>query len=70
MREKNIYSQIIDVMKLRQAHMIPRKTREIADGVGISIYQAHYYLGELQKLNVVERSVKGRGKITFWLFVD
>ncbi|EHJ8506402.1 hypothetical protein KAM28_004490 [Salmonella enterica subsp. diarizonae serovar 47:k:z53:[z84]] len=67
MKDNNIYSQIIDVMKFRQAHVAPLKTRVIADDVGVSIHQTRYYLEELRKLNIVERSVEGRGKATYWL---
>lgn len=69
MRKNDIYRQIIDVMKLRQAHSVSLKTRGIADDVGISIHQARYYLEELRKLNIVERSVEGRGKITCWSLI-
>lgn len=67
--KKDIYSEIIELMKFRQAHVIPLKTRMIADSVKISIHQARYYLEELRKLNMVRRSVTGQGKITLWILV-
>lgn len=67
--KKDIYSEIIDSMKFRQAHIVPLKTRVIADNVKISIHQARYYLEELRKLNMVRRSATGQGKITLWTLV-
>lgn len=66
----DIYVDIIEVMKLQHADVIPLRTRVIADGVGISINQARYYLEEFRKLNIVERLVVGRGKITCWLLIN
>lgn len=66
----DIYIDIIEVMKLNDAYVIPLRTRVIADSVGISINQARYYLEEFRKLNIVERLVVGRGKITCWLLIN
>lgn len=41
-------------------------TREIADAVGLTIYQARGYLEALQSSGVVEKVNSGRGKPGQW----
>ncbi|EMP3814331.1 dolichol monophosphate mannose synthase [Escherichia coli] len=41
-------------------------TREVADAMGISVYQAKYYLTKLQKSGAVVRSELRRGQKCIW----
>ncbi|EGI6182049.1 faeA-like family protein [Salmonella enterica subsp. houtenae serovar 51:z4,z23:-] len=42
------------------------RIREIADAVGLTIYQARLYLEALQSLGVVERINSGKGVPGVW----
>ena len=41
-------------------------TREVADAMGISVYQAQYYLVRLQEKGEIVRSEKRRGQRCIW----
>ncbi|HFI9228453.1 TPA: FaeA/PapI family transcriptional regulator [Escherichia coli] len=41
-------------------------TREVADAMGLSVYQAQYYLAKLQDKGEVVRSEKRRGQKCLW----
>ncbi|WP_416361866.1 FaeA/PapI family transcriptional regulator [Escherichia marmotae] len=41
-------------------------TREVADAIGISVYQAQYYLAKLQEKGEIVRSEKRQGQRCIW----
>ncbi|HAV8660973.1 FaeA/PapI family transcriptional regulator [Escherichia coli] len=41
-------------------------TRDVADAMGMSVYQAQYYLTKLQEKGRVVRSEKRRGQRCIW----
>ncbi|EDI3986700.1 FaeA/PapI family transcriptional regulator [Salmonella enterica] len=66
----DMYDKIISFMEERNASVSPLKTREIADGCEISIYQALYYLRELTRQYIVEPDRSGNGRATYWYLVN
>ncbi|WP_423245242.1 FaeA/PapI family transcriptional regulator [Escherichia marmotae] len=41
-------------------------TREVADAMGISVYQAQYYLAKLHEKGEIVRSEKRQGQRCIW----
>lgn len=58
---KDSYEKIVRFMKESDASLIPLKTRDIADGCGISAYAALYYLRKLNQRHIVEPDRNGEG---------
>lgn len=66
----NAFEKIIFFMERRNAASIPLKTRKIADGCEMSVYQALYYLRELNRLHIVESDRSGKGGAIYWYLVS
>ncbi|HEI6731327.1 TPA: hypothetical protein SJ159_004605 [Yersinia enterocolitica] len=54
------------LLNKRKINSEPVKTREIADAIGLTIYQARQQLEYLQKYGLVERVALGRGRSALW----
>ncbi|ECB2662559.1 TPA: hypothetical protein JLO16_004752 [Escherichia coli] len=52
--QPDLYEVIIKYMTEHNTLLSPLTTREIADGCGISVYVARYYLQMLSMQNIVE----------------
>lgn len=66
----NIDGRIIDFMKKKNLSVNRTfSTREIADAVGLTIYQARGYLEALQSSSVVEKINAGRGRAGKWVLL-
>ena len=65
---KSIDERIIEFLDNQRKHFSKTffSTREIADAVGLTIYQARRYLEELQSSSVVEKVNSGRGRPGVW----
>ncbi len=64
----DIDERIIEFLDNQRKHFSKTffSTREIADAVGLTIYQARRYLEELQSSSVVEKVNSGRGRLGVW----
>ncbi|EAT6896132.1 hypothetical protein QWP53_002601 [Salmonella enterica] len=65
----DMYDAILLYMNEKKATVRPLKTREIADGVGVSVYAARHYLRELSDKNLVEADGKGKGQVIRWYLI-
>ncbi|HHT2664595.1 TPA: FaeA/PapI family transcriptional regulator [Citrobacter freundii] len=65
----DIYDAILVYMRENEATVHPLKTRSIADGIGVSVYSARYYLHELSNRNLVESDDEGKGHIIRWYLI-
>ncbi|WP_032241830.1 FaeA/PapI family transcriptional regulator [Escherichia coli] len=54
-----------ETMKYLNNHNVG-KTSEIAEALGVTTYQARYYLLLLEKSGLVQRSPLRRGRATYW----
>ena len=65
---KSIDERIIEFLDNQRKHFSKTffSTREIADAVGLTIYQARGYLEVLQSSSVVEKVNSGRGRPGVW----
>ncbi|EFU0743688.1 faeA-like family protein [Escherichia coli] len=64
----DIDEQVVEFLYNQKKHFSKTffSTREIADAVGLTIYQARGYLEVLQSSNVVEKVNSGRGRPGVW----
>ncbi len=64
----DIDERIVDFLDNQKKHFSKTffSTREIADAVGLTIYQARGYLEVLQSSSVVEKVNSGRGRPGVW----
>ncbi|HFH2783538.1 TPA: FaeA/PapI family transcriptional regulator [Escherichia coli] len=64
----DIDERIIEFLDNQRKHFSKTffSTREIADAIGLTIYQARRYLEELQSSSVVEKVNSGRGRPGVW----
>ncbi|CAD5645620.1 FaeA-like protein [Escherichia coli] len=64
----DIDERIIEFLDNQRKHFSKTflSTREIADAVGLTIYQARGYLEVLQSSSVVEKVNSGRGRPGVW----
>lgn len=64
----DIDERIIEFLDNQRKHFSKTffSTREIADVIGLTIYQARRYLEELQSSSVVEKVNSGRGRPGVW----
>ncbi|WP_432774015.1 FaeA/PapI family transcriptional regulator [Edwardsiella anguillarum] len=53
-------------MKEKHAHVSPLKTRDIANGIGVTIYCATYYLKKPSHQGFVTPEHHVKGKATRW----
>ncbi|MGP3592743.1 FaeA/PapI family transcriptional regulator [Vagococcus sp. WN89Y] len=68
---KENYIKIIQyLLKQKGVNMLQIKTRDVADAVELTIYQARQYLIHLNKAGVVERVTQGRGRSTLWQLIS
>lgn len=65
----DIYDAILRYMSEKNATVRPLKTREIADGINMSVYSARHYLRELSDRNLVEADGKGKGQVIRWYLI-
>lgn len=65
---KDIYKEIVEyiVYQKNSGEKETFRTREIADAVGLTIYQARLHLETLQSLGVVEKINSGKGVPGLW----
>ncbi|HHU1818854.1 TPA: FaeA/PapI family transcriptional regulator [Escherichia coli] len=65
---KDIYKVIVEFMTHQKfsGGKESFRTREIADAVGLTIYQTRLYLEALQSLGVVEKINSGKGVPGLW----
>ncbi|HBC0990034.1 TPA: faeA-like family protein [Escherichia coli] len=65
---KDIDERIVDFLENQKGSFSKTffSTREIADAVGLTIYQARGYLEVLQSSDVVEKINSGRGRPGQW----
>ncbi|EBQ5842053.1 regulator [Salmonella enterica subsp. enterica serovar Brandenburg] len=64
---ESIITNIISIIRERQsADDAPVKTRDIADAVGLSIYQVRSYLEQLRDVGVLEKVNAGKGAPGLW----
>ncbi|ECE8688913.1 TPA_asm: regulator [Salmonella enterica subsp. enterica serovar Enteritidis] len=64
---ESIITNIISIIRERQsADDAPVKTRDIADAVGLSIYQVRSYLEQLRDVGVLEKVNAGKGVPGLW----
>ncbi len=61
------HEQIPRFMAGNNAAVYPMTTREIADGCGMSVYAARYYLQELSRRHIVVAECPCKGRPTRWL---
>ncbi|HBH7804092.1 TPA: faeA-like family protein [Escherichia coli] len=61
--------QIVNFLENQKKHFSKKffSTREIADAVGLTIYQARECLEVLQSSGVVEKANSGRGRPGVWV---
>ncbi|WP_309187455.1 FaeA/PapI family transcriptional regulator [Escherichia marmotae] len=66
---KDIDEQIVNFLENQKKHFSKKffSTREIADAVGLTIYQARECLEVLQSSGVVEKANSGRGRPGVWV---
>ncbi|MCQ1639682.1 FaeA/PapI family transcriptional regulator [Escherichia coli] len=66
--EENIDAKIIDFFERRKKNVskLLLSTREIADEIGLTIYQTREHLKILQSSYVVEKINSGRGTPGLW----
>lgn len=65
----DMYDTILIYMNENKATVRPLKTREIADGINVSVYAARHYLRELSDRNLVEADGEGKGHIIRWYLI-
>ncbi|ENM7339653.1 TPA: faeA-like family protein [Escherichia coli] len=53
-------------MKMNSGTKKTFRTREVADAVGLTIYQTRLHLEALQSFGVVEKVNSGRGRLGVW----
>ncbi|EAA4608366.1 faeA-like family protein [Salmonella enterica subsp. enterica serovar Kisangani] len=65
---KDIDEQVVEFLYNQKKHFSKTffSTREIADAVGLTIYQTRGYLEVLQSSSVVEKINSGRGRSGVW----
>ncbi|WP_371867117.1 FaeA/PapI family transcriptional regulator [Escherichia albertii] len=65
---KDVHKEIVDFMMYQMDTRGKEsfRTREIADAVGLTIYQALFYLKTLQLFGVVEKVNTGKGVSGVW----
>ncbi|EGK3351329.1 transcriptional regulator PefI [Salmonella enterica] len=64
---ESIITNIISIIRERQsADDAPVKTRDIADAVGLNIYQVRSYLEQLRDVGVLEKVNAGKGAPGLW----
>ncbi|EBG2418911.1 transcriptional regulator PefI [Salmonella enterica subsp. enterica serovar Saintpaul] len=64
---ESIITNIISIIRERQsADDAPVKTRDIADAVGLSIYQVRSYLEQLRDVGALEKVNAGKGAPGLW----
>ncbi|EKF5700061.1 transcriptional regulator PefI [Salmonella enterica subsp. enterica serovar Newport] len=64
---ESIITNIISIIRERQsADDAPVKTRDIADAVGLSIYQVRSYLEQLRDVGVLEKVNVEKGVPGLW----
>ncbi|CAD5756996.1 FaeA-like protein [Escherichia coli] len=66
--DTDINDRIVEFLDNQKKHFSKKffSTREIADAVGLTIYQVRGYLEVLQSSSVVEKVNSGRGKPGVW----
>lgn len=68
---KENYIKIIQyLLKQKGVNMLQIKTRDVADAVELTIYQARQHLIHLNKAGIVERVTQGRGRSTLWQLIN
>lgn len=63
---KEIYKEIVEYMKMSSGAKKTFRTREVADAVGLTIYQTRLHLEALQSFGVVEKINSGKGVPGVW----
>lgn len=64
---KKTHCLIVSFLLNRKKHTdSPVKTREIADAIDLTIYQARQQMEYLNQFGVVERVTSGKGRATLW----
>ncbi|CAD5837175.1 FaeA/PapI family transcriptional regulator [Escherichia coli] len=63
---KEIYKEIVEYMKMNSGTKKTFRTREVADAVGLTIYQTRLHLEALQSFGVVEKINSGKGVPGVW----
>ncbi|WP_274540465.1 FaeA/PapI family transcriptional regulator [Escherichia coli] len=63
---KEIYKEIVEYMKMNSGTKKTFRTREVADAVGLTIYQTRLHLEALQSFGVVEKINSGKGVPGAW----
>lgn len=63
---KDIYKEIVEYMKMNSGTKKTFRTREVADAVGLTIYQTRLHLEALRLLDVVEKINSGKGVPGIW----
>lgn len=65
-----MYDEIIAFMMSAEANIHPVTTRDVADAMDITVYQARYYLNDMYEKRVVEREEGNqRGKALRWRLI-
>ncbi|HFI2807497.1 TPA: FaeA/PapI family transcriptional regulator [Escherichia coli] len=63
---KDIYKEIVEYMKMNSGTKKTFRTREVADAVGLTIYQTRLHLEALQSFGVVVKINSGKGVPGVW----
>lgn len=68
-REMTVPEKIIEFMRnsINEDGQVFFRSREIADAIGLTIYQIHAHLTLLQDAGIVERVNIGRGRPGVWI---
>lgn len=66
MREVEMRQAILAFLYQVRADVVPVKTRQVAEAVGVSVYTARYHLMRLLHQQCVSRGAAARGKATRW----
>ncbi|HAO0314654.1 TPA: hypothetical protein IGZ71_003867 [Escherichia coli] len=65
-----MYDDIIAFMMSAEANIHPVTTREVAESLNITVYQARYYLNDMYDRRVVEREEGNqRGRALRWRLI-
>ena len=68
LKVKDVYKEIVEYMAYQKSSGTKEtfRTREVADAVGLTIYQTRLHLEALQSLDVVEKINSGKGVPGIW----
>ena len=68
LKVKDVYKEIVEYMAYQKSSGTKEtfRTREVAEAVGLTIYQTRLHLEALQSLDVVEKMNSGKGVPGIW----